>query len=308
MIKFLATISAFLTLFFLIFFKSSTIEDHSFFYISGENLHEIAKSDGSFGSAPAFLLIEKISLIKNKILTGEYKISKGETILSVIIKMIEGKRVIRKLTIPEGYTVKMILEVIQNNNLLFGNFSRQPKEGSLMPNTYFYYFGDSKDSILQKMKNQMDKLKSKLSQMNKTNMKFDDILTLASIIEKESGNANELNLISSVFHNRLAIKMRLQSDPTVVYGISNGYGKLKRKLTRKDLWFESPYNTYRNAGIPPTPICCPGENAIMAAMNPLKTDFLYFVANKNLTGHVFSKDYNSHLKEVKNFRKKLTKN
>ena len=303
MIKFLAFISAFCVLLFLVFFKTSCFEDHSLFYISGENLHEIAKKDGSFGSAPAFFLIEKLPLVKKNIKTGEYEIKKEESVFSVIIKMMIGKRVIRKLTIPEGYTVQMILSILQNNNLLFENISTHPEEGSLLPNTYFYNFGDSKDSILQKMKNQMDKLKTKLSQINKTNMTFKDILTLASIIEKESGNKHELNIISSVFHNRLAINMRLQSDPTVIYGLSNGYGKLTRKLTREDLWFKSPYNTYRNGGLPPTPICCPGEGAIIAAMNPMQTDFLYFVANKKLTGHVFSKDYESHLKEVKNFRK-----
>ena len=93
--------------------------------------------------------------------------------------------------------------------------------------------------------------------------------------------------------------MRLQSDPTVIYAITDGYGKMERNLTRKDLWFQSSYNTYRNAGLPPTPICCPGEYAIVAAMQPQSTEFMYFVANEDHTGHIFAKDYKSHLKNVR---------
>jgi UPF0755 protein len=172
-----------------------------------------------------------------------------------------------------------------------------------MPNTYFYNFGDTRDSVLAKMKTQMDKTIRWIESENKTNFSTKQILTLASIIEKESGVAEERTLISSVFHNRIAIKMRLQSDPTIIYAMSDGYGKIDRALTRKDLFFQSPYNTYRNAGLPPTPICCPGKDSIFAAMNPAKTDYLYFVATSDNKSHVFTQDYNKHVKNTKLRRK-----
>ncbi len=299
MAKFLITIFSIIFVSFAIFFSESNRETHSLFYVRGDDIHEIAKKDGSFGTAPAFFIVEKISIIENKIPTGEYEIKKNETAISVILKMISGKGVIRKLTIPEGHTVKMILDVINNNPLLFGKISESLQEASLAPDTYFYKFGDSKVSIIQKMKNQMEKIRIRFASENKTNLSCKDIMILASIIEKESGNIEEMKLISSVFHNRLKIKMRLQSDPTVIYALTEGYGKMDRNLTRQDLWFESPYNTYRNGGLPPTPICCPGVEAIKAAMNPERTDYFYFVAEKNKRKHIFSKEYNTHLKAIK---------
>ena len=302
--RFLTFFFTFVVTLFFVLFNKSKLETHSVFYISGENLYKLIKQDASFGAAPAFFLLENISTLKGTIDTGEYEIQKGESAISVIAKMLYKKKVIRKLTIPEGYTVKRVLEIVNNNRLLFGSITDQYIEASLAPNTYFYSFGDSKDSILHKMKNQMKLVKEKFLALNKTSLTFDKVLILASIIEKESGNKNELALISSVFHNRLAIKMRLQSDPTVIYALTDGYGKMERKLTRKDLWFQSPYNTYRNAGLPPTPICCPGENAMYAAIYPLTTKFFYFVAKKDHSGHIFSEDYKSHLQIIRKLRMK----
>lgn len=285
------------------FYQESNQESHSIFYVAGDDVYDIVTRDGSFGSAPAFFLVENISKIKNRIRTGEYEVKKGETVASLIAKMIGGQRVTRKVTIPEGYTVKMILKKLQDNQLLFGNLPTTVPEGSLAPNTYFYHYGDSKMAILKMMQNQMRQIKTRLSKLNNTKLSFDEVLILASIIEKEGANKKELSLISSVFHNRLSIRMRMQSDPTVIYPLSDGTGRLGRQLTRKDLLLvDSPYNTYRNLGLPPTPICCPGENAIIAAMNPEKTDFLYFVATKDGRAHTFSKDYKQHLREVKKAR------
>ena len=216
--------------------------------------------------------------------------------------MLTGHKIKRKITIPEGYTVKQILEKLNENQMLFGDLDEAIPEGTLFPDTYFYSFGDTKKSIIQKMQKQMQVIKTKFLSQNKTSMSLDEIIILASIIEKESGNRNEYPLISSVFHNRLAIKMRLQSDPTVIYAITDGYGKMNRKLTRSDLWFMSPYNTYRNAGLPPSPICCPGEKAIKAALSPDKTEYYYFVANKEHTAHTFSKEYGEHVLAIKRLR------
>ena len=297
--KFLLLFSPFVVALSFCFFCESKLETHSIFYVSGENVYENLMQDSSFDFVPAFWLLEHVPALKSKIQTGEYKLKKGENIISLMSKMLSGKRIIRKLTIPEGYTVKRIIEVVNNNKLLFGEITGEYPEASLAPNTYFYSFGDTKNLILQKMKNQMNVIRGKYAKQNETKYTLDEIFILASIIEKESGNKNEVALISSVFHNRLAIKMRLQSDPTVIYAITDGYGIMTRALTRKDLWYQSPYNTYRNAGFPPTPICCPGEAAIQAALFPDKTDFLYFVACKDGASHVFSKKYEDHLKAVR---------
>lgn len=270
--------------------QQSTFPEHSLFYIKGNDICNCMRIDG------AFAFPEPFYLIKNRVSTGEYQIKQGETILSVMTKMLNGERVIRKITIPEGYTVRQVVEKLNENNLLFEKIVNIPAEASIMPNTYFYTFGNSRSSVLMKMSKEMEKLSKKIDELNKTSLSTYEILILASIIEKETANTEEMPTISSVYHNRLKINMRLQSDPTVIYAISNGYGKLDHKLTKNDLFFKSPYNTYRNLGFPPTPICCPGENAIMAAMFPAKTDYLYFVANKQKTGHLFAKTFKEHLK------------
>ncbi len=288
--KFLILVVIFL-LGFSLLFQQSHRSNHSLFYTKGFNdLYDAIKSDNSFVFPLPFLLI------KNRVFTGEYEINRNETILSVIQKMLKGHRVIRKLTIPEGYTIKRVVEKLNSNKLLFGKITKVPTEASVMPNTYFYTFGNTKSYILSKMTNEMKKTIDKITTENKTSLTTKKILILASIIEKETGNLEEMPVISSVYHNRLKINMRLQSDPTVIYAISDGYGKIDRKLTRKDLFFKSPYNTYRNLGLPPESICCPGKDAIHAAMFPAKTNYLYFVANKDKTAHLFAENFKEHLK------------
>lgn len=288
--KFLILVGLFL-LGFATLFQQSNKPKHSLFYTKGTtDFYETIKSDNSFIFPVPFLLI------KNRVFTGEYEINQNETILSVIQKMLKGNRVIRKLTIPEGYTVKKVVEELNANKFLFGKITTIPAEASIMPNTYFYTFGNTKNYILNKMSNEMRKTIEKITIENQTSLSTKEILILASIIEKETGNIEEMPVISSVYHNRLKINMRMQSDPTVIYAISDGYGKIDRKLTRNDLFFKSPYNTYRNSGLPPGPICCPGGKAIHAAMFPAKTDFLYFVANKARTAHLFAKNFKEHLR------------
>ncbi|MDR3223966.1 MAG: endolytic transglycosylase MltG [Holosporales bacterium] len=278
-------------------FETSKIEDHSVFYISDQNLYEIVKNDGAFNLANGvFFVIDNCSNIKSQIKTGEYMINCGDTVIDVVKRMITKERVRRKLTIPEGYTIAMIIEKLQQNDLLFGEIEESPKEGSLMPDTYFYHFGDTKQFVVDLMKNQMKKALAKLASSNDTKLSIDEIVTIASIIEKETALDGERSIVSSVYHNRLNKKMKLQSCPTVIYAVSQGYGKIGRDLTIEDLKFDSPFNTYVSDGLPPTAICCPGEKAILAAMKPAQTDHFYFVAKKNGIGHYFSRTYKGHLK------------
>ncbi|GHT89269.1 aminodeoxychorismate lyase [Alphaproteobacteria bacterium] len=283
-------------------FKKSTLPDHSLFFIEGTSIYDAMLGDRSFlwklkGKeicAISFMVVDHIQSLKDKIKTGEYVIHSRESVFSFIKSLFEGRLITRKLTIPEGHTAKMIVEIVAQNPFLIGKIESIPQEASLFPSTYFYKFGDSKEGMIKMMETKMNKIKNKFKQNNKTKFTIEHLIILASIIEKESGNASERGLISSVFHNRLAKKMRLQSCPTVIYALSDGYGKIGRELTKEDLFFDSPYNTYRKNGLPPTAICCPGEEAIEAALNPAKSDFLFFVANSSNTAHLFSKNFDSH--------------
>lgn len=278
--------------------QQSSLPDHNIFISGKVNLYDEIKTDKSFENPTIFFIFSLIPQLRNQINKGEYSVAKGEYLYSVMIKMLTGDTVTRKITFPEGYTVRMIVEKLNNESNLSGEIKEIPEEGSLFPSTYFYKKNDAKQSIIDKMQTQMDiVIKQLFHTQNKEEIK--KIIILASIIEKESKNSNERSLIASVFYNRLAKGMRLQSDPTVIYGISNGYGKIDRLLTRKDLWHKSQYNTYRNNGLPPTPICCPSKESLAAALNPTKTDFLYFVATASNEAHIFTKEYREHLQNIK---------
>ncbi|MDR2074824.1 MAG: endolytic transglycosylase MltG [Holosporales bacterium] len=283
-------------------FQESTRETHNIFFTNGNNLYETIKEDGSFGNGAVFFLLEKIPALNRRIYTGEYVINRHETVYSFISRMFQGDTVIRKITIPEGYTVQMIVEKLNNEDSLKGVIENISEEGSLFPSTYFYKKNDSKNSIIQKMKGEMEKVIRELFS-KKTKEYIRDTIIMASIIEKETKTAKERPFVASVFKNRIKKNMRLQSDPTVIYALSNGYGKIDHPLTRNELLFNSPYNTYRNKGLPPSPICCPSKESIISALNPANTDYLYFVA-ENDDSHIFSSDYKIHVKNIQGIKKR----
>jgi UPF0755 protein len=296
MLKILVFLHALVFFVYIIFSEKSSLPHHSFFFKKGESIYKVVKKDGAFSASTLFFIIEKISLLTKDFQTGEYDVLPGESAFSVFRKVVTGNCITRKLTIPEGLTVQIIVEMLNKNECLVGEISELPDEASLMPNTYFYKFQDTRKSIIKKMENQMQLTLKKLSVKNHTEMNMKEILILASIIEKEVKAPEEMQIVSSVYNNRLKKKMRLQSCPTVIYAVSHGYGRINRPLTKEDLFFKSPYNTYRVNGIPPTPICCPGEKAIEAAMNPVKTNYLYFVLSEDNVRHNFSVDYQGQLK------------
>jgi UPF0755 protein len=288
---------------YLTLYESSELEDHSFFFTKGDNIYDSMKKDKSFINSTFFFIIEKVNTLKRRLQTGEYKILYDESALSVFCKIASGNNVTRKITIPEGLTTQMIIEILNNNELLTGEIGEVPEEASLMPDTYFYKFHDTRKSILDKMKSQMLTTIQQMQTKNNTSLSMKDIIILASIIEKETGLDEERRIVSSVFHNRIKRKRRLQSCPTVIYAISNRYGKINRPLTKKDLFFKSAFNTYRVGGMPPTPICCPGKKAIEAALNPAKTNFMYFVLSGDGPNHAFSEDFKGQIKNKINRKK-----
>jgi len=233
---------------------------------------------------------------------GEYEISAASTPACVAELLVSGKTVQHRFTIPEGLTSAEIVAVVNGLPGLEGMLSRKPGEGTLLPETYFYSLGDKRETLIERMRNAQAKLVDDLWASRAHGLPLsdpEDAITLASIVEKETGREDERAHVAGVFVNRLRLGMRLQADPTVIYAITKGEKPLDRPLGHDDLGVESPYNTYEVKGLPPTPIANPGAASIRAAMRPLQTDDLYFVADG--TGkHVFAKtlaEQNQHINE-----------
>ncbi len=215
-----------------------------------------------------------------------------------------------KLTIPEGFTVADSVRYLNRQPFLIGGVFTLPPEGILLPETYCVSYGDSRTVVLKRMEDAMSKtLKEVWEKPSPTKELIGSeigLLTLASIIEKETGRAAERPHIAGVFLNRLAKKMRLQSDPTASYAVTGGKQPLGRSLTKADLAVVSPINTYVTAGIPPQPIACPGKAALLAVMEPLRTQNLYFVAD-GTGGHQFSETLDQHNMHAKKWRQSQKK-
>lgn len=236
---------------------------------------------------------------------GEFRFPDRASPREVMEILRSGKPVVRRITIVEGLTVAEVLERLEVAEGLVGTIETPPGEGSLLPETYHFSWGDTRDQILQRMQHGMRQVLDELWQERSAATPVrtpEEALILASIIEKETGIADERPLVAGVFANRLKLGMRLQSDPTVAYGIDPK--GLDRPLSRADLDAPGPYNTYLNAGLPPTPIANPGRASIRAALNPAKTEFLYFVADGQ-GGHAFARTLVDHNRNVARWRRGL---
>ena len=236
---------------------------------------------------------------------GEYEFSPQASALAAIRLMQSGRTVVRRITLPEGLTVKQALVLLGQTEGLEGQVGRVPAEGRLLPETYHYSWGDSRQGIVDRMEEAMRETLARawagrsVPPVVKT---AEEALALASIVEKETGVAAERARVAAVFLNRLMANMKLQSDPTVIYGLSRGEGGLPRALARADLEADSPFNTYTRAGLPPTPIANPGRAALEAVLNPMISDELYFVADGS-GGHAFAKTLEEHNRNVARWRK-----
>lgn len=252
------------------------------------------------------LLAMRFYHFDTRLKAGEYLLEPKMSLKEILEKLTSGKVIMHRLTLPEGLTTAQILSLIANNHLLSGSVTEQADEGDLLPETYTFAKGDPKNTIVQKAKKQMQKTLRKVWQQRDTNIPLQnekELLILASLIEKETGINAERGKVASVFYNRLNINMPLQTDPTVIYALTGGQTILNRPLKRKDLEIESPYNTYKNSGLPPTPICNPGTQAIQAAAHPETTPYFYFVADGN-GGHRFAKSLTEHNQNIRLWLKK----
>lgn len=240
---------------------------------------------------------------------GEYLFEPKVSILDVLKKISSGDIYYRRLTLPEGLTTTQMLDLIAAEAGLSGEISLLPKEGDLLPETYTFSFGDSRDSMVLQAMQAMEKVKKEAWASRAENLPIkspEEMMVLASVIEKETGLPEERGLVAAVFVNRLQKGMKLQTDPSVIYALTMGKKELGRSLTRKDLEVDSPYNTYKYYGLPPMPICNPGKDSIMAAVHPEESKYLYFVASGN-GGHNFATSLAEHNLNVKRWIKSKAK-
>lgn len=280
---------------------------------SGSGIRKLAddlKSGGVIRSKWHFVLLTRLRGDAHHLKAGEYRFSDDMTPDVILRKIVAGEVDYRKFTLPEGYSIYQAAELLEQKGyfrkeaflekcldkdlLARLGLNEGSAEGYLYPATYNLSRGGSEEQLLEQMIGQFNKAYATL-QEGKGTQKFSrhEIITLASMIEKEAVSADEKPLISSVFHNRLRISMPLQSDPTAVYGVRAFSGK----VSRSDILRPSPHNTYLNKGLPPGPIGNPGVDAVQAAMHPAQTDYLYFVARQDGT-HQFSRNLAEHNKAV----------
>ncbi len=281
----------------------------------GEGAHDIAKrleSDGIIASQQMFVGNYIARYMSSwfggqslQLKAGEYEIPAGASLRMVSEILGEGKSTLQRVTIPEGLTSAQIVTRLRNDANLLGEITTVPPEGTLLPDTYKYSRGMTKQQVLDLMQAEQRKLVERLWAARQPDLplkSIEDAIILASIVEKETGRNDEREKVSAVFVNRLRQNIRLQSDPTILYGLFLGDVSWGRPIYKSEIQQKTAHNTYQIDGLPPTPICNPGKSALEATLNPAKTSDLYFVANGQ-GGHVFTTNLRDHNAAVAQYRK-----
>jgi UPF0755 protein len=235
---------------------------------------------------------------------GEYQFQKNASLRDVIGTIVEGKVVQHAITIPEGLTSEQIVARLTDNDIFSGSVHEIPREGTLLPETYKFPRGTSRDQVIARMQQAQKRIVAEIWEHRNPDIPVktpEQLVTLASIIEKETGKPDERSRVAAVYVNRLRQKMKLQSDPTIIYGLVGGKGTLGRPIKRSEITQPSPYNTYVVDGLPPGPIANPGRASLEAAANPARTRDLFFVADGS-GGHTFTETYGEHQKNVAKLR------
>jgi UPF0755 protein len=241
---------------------------------------------------------------KDDLKYGEYKFAKQITLREAIETIIEGKVVQHAFTIPEGLTSEQIVTRLAEVDFLAGNIREIPKEGTLLPETYNFPRGTTREQVIQRMQNAHRRAVQEVWDRRNADIPVrtpEALVTLASIVEKETGRPDERTRVAAVFVNRLRQRIKLQSDPTIIYGLVGGKGTLGRPIMRSEIEQPTPYNTYAIEGLPPGPIANPGRASLEAAANPARTKELYFVAD-GTGAHAFAENYAQHQQNVAKLR------
>jgi UPF0755 protein len=301
-----------------VYYAMSTYEDNgpltantNFIVRNGAGIQEIASSlerNNIVSDGRVFRFMSEAYLEDNDTLkAGEYEIKAGSSMQEIMQLLKSGKSILYSVSLPEGLTVKQMFSRLSGDPVLEGDLPVQvPAEGTLRPDTYKFSRGTKRAEIVAQMAAAQKQLVDQIWEKRDPDLPIasrDEFVTLASIVEKETGIADERSRVASVFINRLEKGMRLQSDPTIIYGIFGGDGKpADRPILKSDLEKDTPYNTYLIKGLPPTPIANPGRAALEAVSNPSRTSDLYFVAD-GTGGHVFAATLDEHNNNVRRWRK-----
>jgi UPF0755 protein len=282
----------------------------------GANVTKISELLGESGALPERMLMGAVSgpamfrIAANysgkarDLKFGEYAIPPGASIENLVALLSQGGNVQHRVTIPEGVTSFEAVARIRETDLLTGEIAEVPPEGSLFPDTWSFQRGDTRESVIARMQARMQAVLDEAWENRQPDLPLEskeELLILASIIEKET-RPQEHGKVASVFINRLRRGMKLQTDPTVIYGITLGQAPLGRGLRRSELRAQTPFNTYVIDGLPPTPIANPSRESILAAANPEETPYLYFVAD-GTGGHAFATNLNDHNRNVAKWRR-----
>jgi len=235
---------------------------------------------------------------------GEYQFKAHASIRDVVATIVEGRVVAHQFTIPEGLTSEQIVARLLDDDILTGNIKEIPREGTLLPDTYNFTRDVTREQMIQRMQQAQQRALKEIWDRHSPDLPIktpDQLVILASLVEKETGKPEERTRVAAVFVNRLKQKMRLQSDPTIIYGLVGGKGTLGRPIMKSEIDQATPYNTYQIDGLPPGPIANPGRASLEAAANPARTRELYFVAD-GTGGHAFAESYEQHQKNVARLR------
>jgi UPF0755 protein len=312
--------AAFLGLYYYINNVPTVSEDRVVDIPKGKGLRNISamlEEEGIIGNGDLFMLYVIGKGWQDRLKAGEYEFKKDSTTSQVALKIAEGDVVVHKVTIPEGLTAREIAELLGRNGVLdpdgFLAAAGDPGilkilpgrpitgiEGYLFPDTYAYTKGVTPGEFVRMMVSRFKKVYNSLGGLRqRVNLTDNEVIILASMIEKETGSPSERPVISAVFHNRLRLGMKLDSDPTVIYGLGDDFDG---NLTKSDLNTMTQYNTYLIKGLPPGPICNPGKESIIAALSPARVDYIYFVSRGDGT-HYFSESYKDHQRAVSEYQR-----
>jgi UPF0755 protein len=259
---------------------------------------------GVVANADLFRVGLRLRGTQSDLKAGEYGFPAHASMADVMGILVLGKSIEHKITAAEGLTSQMIANIVENDTVLIGSAGPVPPEGTLLPETYLFTRGMTRAKMLANMHEAQVKFLDRQWDSRQTDLPVktrEEAIILASVVEKETGIPEERRHIASVFENRLRLGMKLQSDPTIIYGITKGY-PLGHGIRQSELADNTPYNTYIIPGLPPTPICNPGKDAIAAVLNPQRSNDLYFVATGH-GGHVFTPSLAAHLQNVAKLRR-----
>jgi UPF0755 protein len=266
---------------------------------------DLLQKAGAISSKWLFIAGVWVTGQQSDLKAGEYLVPAHASMREIMDSMVAGRGILYSITIPEGLTSQQVVDLLNEDDILVGEIVETPPEGSLLPETYKFGRGDTRQNLVNRMRRDRDRLVTDIWNRRAKDLpisNIDEMVVLASVVERETSLADERSRVAAVFINRLRLNMRLQSDPTVIYALFGGKGKPPGfTLSRADLDTPSPFNTYASDGLPPSPIANPGRASLEAVANPSRTRDLFFVAD-GTGGHAFAESYEEHLRNVARWR------